>query len=345
MPAVTGTALPSLSQIFGWDTEHLSRAATDWTDTAEHWEDAFDTVHRGMLAPGGTTWEGAASDAAQERAFGDLVKVRGLADILSEAATIARRGADQLDYLKRQAIEAIQEARAAGFTVGEDLSVTDTSKYSGFRVAAVRQFAATIATRAAALSTADKDIAAKITVATTELNSRGFAESPQTVQALDVPLAPPPDPSYPVNDVIAEATDLDGNRVVLRRGYYNAATKEGFGWDKIYWKHGLINSNVFKDLISHTRPIENQGGTLVYEVPINKAHCTSGFLGIPSCTDTGESLTMRIVANTNPSYDVPGGGQKGVITMYPLPGGSGVVEVQKNWTLTPPWVNNYAPIN
>ena len=148
-----------------------------------------------------------------------------------------------------------------------------------------------------------------------------------------------------VNDVIAEATDLDGNHVVLRRGYYNAATKDGFGWDKVYWKHGLINPNVFKDLISHAHPEENQGGTLVYEVPINKAHCTSGFLGLPSCTDTGESLTMRIVANTNPSYDVPGGGQKGVITMYPLPGGSGVVEVEKNWTLTPPWVNRYAPIN
>ncbi|MHA0288789.1 hypothetical protein ACXYX3_20360 [Mycobacterium sp. C3-094] len=162
---------------------------------------------------------------------------------------------------------------------------------------------------------------------------------------MDVPLAPPPDPAYPVNDVIAEATDLDGNHVVLRRGYYSAATKEGFGWDKIYWKHGLINPNVFSDLISHSRPKESQGGTLVYDVPINKAHCTSGFLGLPSCTDTGESLTMRIVANTNPSYDVPGGGQKGVITMYPLPGGSGVVEVEKNWTLTPPWVNNYAPIN
>jgi hypothetical protein len=83
----------------------------------------------------------------------------------------------------------------------------------------------------------------------------------------------------------------------------------------------------------------------VYEVPINKAHCTSGFLGLPNCADTGESLTMRIVVNTNPSYDLPGGAQKGVITMYPLPGGSGVVEVQKNWTLTPPWVNKYAPIN
>lgn len=347
MPGVSSAGVPALSQTLGWDTEHLYRAATDWVSTAEHWEDTFESLHRGMLSPGGTVWEGAAADAAQERSFADLVKVRGLSDTLLNAAGVARRGADQLDYLKRQAIESINNARAAGFTVGEDLSVTDASAYSGLRIGLVRQHAAMIATRAARLSAADGDIAAKIASVTTELNGSGFAESPEskTVQALDVPLAPPSDPSYPVKEVIAEATDLDGNHVVMRRGYYNAVTKEGFGWDKIYWKHGLINPNVFRDLISHSRPIENQGGTLVYEVPINKAHCTSGFLGLPSCNDTGESLTMRIVANTNPSYDVPDGGQKGVITMYPLPGGSGVVEVQRNWTLTPPWVNNYAPIN
>jgi hypothetical protein len=176
MPAAPGTALPSMSQILGWDTEHLSRAATDWTDTSGYWADAFDSVNGGMLAPGGTAWAGAAAEAAQGRAFGDLVKVRSLADTLSDAATIARRGADQLDYLKRQAVEAINEAREAGFTVGEDLSVTDTSKYSGLRIAAVRQHAATIAARAAALGTADKDIAAKMASATTELNGRGFAE-------------------------------------------------------------------------------------------------------------------------------------------------------------------------
>jgi hypothetical protein len=200
-----------------------------------------------------------------------------------------------------------------------------------------RHHAATIAASVAALRTADNEIAAKIATATAKLAEHGIAERPEdkTVQALDAPLAPPPDLSYPINDVIAEATDLDGNHVVLRRGYYDAVTKQGFGWDKIYWKHGLINPNVFNDLISHSRPIENQGGTLVYEVPINKAHCTSGFLGLPNCADTGESLTMRIVVNTNPSYDVPGGAQKGVITMYPLPGGSGVVEVQKNWTRSP----------
>ncbi len=344
MPAVTGTALPSLSQILGWDTEHLVRAATDWSSTAEHWEDSFDSVHRGMLAPGGTVWEGDAADAAQERAFGDLVKVRGLADTLNDAATIARRGADQLDYLKRQVIDATEEAREAGFTVAEDLSVTDTSKYSGLRIAAVRQFAATIATRAAALGTADKDIAAKITAATTELNGHGFTESPETVQAFDVPLAPPPDPLYPVNDVIAEATDLDGNHVVLRRGYYDG--KRGFGWDKIFHKHGITNPNVFNDLISHSRPISSKDGELIYKVEVDRARCSQLFGPIYDCEDTGESLEMMIVVDsTQNRVDVPDGGQKGVITMYPLPGGDGVVEVQPNWTMAPPWVSGNVPIN
>jgi hypothetical protein len=144
------------------------------------------------LSPGGTVWKGETADAAREQAFTDLAKVRGLADTLSEAAAVARRGADQLDYLKRHAIDAIDEAREAGFTVGEDLSVTDTSKYSGFRMVAVQQFAATIAARAAALSAADREIGAKITTATTELAHHGFAEAPAdgTVQALDFPTAP-----------------------------------------------------------------------------------------------------------------------------------------------------------
>ncbi len=165
------------------------------------------------------------------------------------------------------------------------------------------------------------------------------------VQALDVPEAPPPS-SYPVNDVVAEATDLAGNHVVLRRGYYDATKQQGFGWDKAYWRHHVSNPNVFTDLISHSRPVSNDNGTVVYDVPINRVHCSRGFLGILDCQDTGESVTMRIVANINEGrLDIPDGGQKGVISMYPLAGGSGVVEVQPGWTLTPPWVNNNVPIN
>ncbi|WP_179968280.1 hypothetical protein [Mycobacterium conspicuum] len=114
---------------------------------------------------------------------------------------------------------------------------------------------------------------------------------------------------------------------------------------------GLLESpidqpHVFKDLILHSRFKSIEGGVLVYEVPINRVHCTEGPFGIVDCEDTGESVTMRIVANINEGRpDVPDGGQKGVISMYPLPGGSGVVEVKPNWTLTPPWVNKNVPIN
>jgi hypothetical protein len=31
--------------------------------------------------------------------------------------------------------------------------------------------------------------------------------------------------------------------------------------------------------------------------------------------------------------------------MYPLPGGSGVIEVAPNWTMAPPWVGNNVLIN
>jgi hypothetical protein len=177
---VGGAGVPSLSQILGWDTEHLYRATTDWVSSAAHWEDSFTSVHLGTLSPGGTAWEGQAAEAAQQRTFGDLVKVRGLADTLQEVAGIARRGADQLDYLKRLAVDAISEAREAGFTVGEDLSVTDPGRFGALCVGQAQQYAATIAARATALSIADKENAAKITTTTVELSNHGFAEPPRT---------------------------------------------------------------------------------------------------------------------------------------------------------------------
>ncbi len=303
---------------------------------------SFTALHRGTFAPGGTEWEGRAAEAAQDRTASDLAKVQGLATSLREAAVAARGGAAQLDGLKRRAIEAITETRAAGFGVDEDLSVTYTN-----RQAQARLHAANIADRIAALGAADRAIAAKITTVTADLAEHPFTEPVDdgSVHAVDFKTAPPPHP-YPVNEVIAEATDLDGNHVVLRRGYYDAATKQGFGWDKAYWRHGVVNPNVFKDLISHSRPVVSDAGTLVYEVPINRSRCTKGFLGIVDCKDTGESLTMRIVANVNEgNHTVPDGGQKGVITMFPLKGGSGVTEIGPNWTWTPPWVNSNVPIN
>lgn len=255
----------------------------------------------------------------------------------------------------------IDNTERLGFVVNDDLSVS-WSQRAGMgdataeqnRQASVR-LSQLIKDAAQDWWDAEQRVAAQMNRDRNRLQMH-FAESSgrrSGIQLVDhhVPLRPgepfPEDPPpYPVNEVIAEATDLDGNHVLLRRGYYNASIEQGFGWDKAYWRHGLINPNVFKDLITHSRPIKNAGGVLIYEVPINRTHCTSGFLGIASCDDTGESVTMRIVADTNAGRpDVPDGGQKGVITIFPLKGGSGVLEIRPDWTWTPPWVNHNAPIN
>jgi hypothetical protein len=181
---------PTLSAIEGWDTEHLESAARAWNATAQHWEDTFDAVHRGSLNPGGTVWEGEGAVAAQHRTFADLVKVRGLSDHLYEAAEIARRGADRLDYLQRAALDAVDEARRAGFDVGEDLSVSDRSLVPlgpafAARQAQAQALAADIRIRAAALSAADHEVAANITAATAPLSEVAFQEEPAAKNTSD----------------------------------------------------------------------------------------------------------------------------------------------------------------
>lgn len=70
--------------------------------------------------------------------------------------------------------------------------------------------------------------------------------------------------------------------MLLRRGYYDERTQQGFGWDKAYWRHHVVNPNVFKDLISHSRPISNKDGVLVYEVPITVSTAQAGHWELPT---------------------------------------------------------------
>jgi hypothetical protein len=178
VPGVGGVGVPFLSEIHAWDVTHLQNAARDWTATAEHWESSFSSIHRATVSPGGTVWEGVAAEAAQARAFADLVQVRGLADVLHESAAIARRGADALDSAKRSVLDAVEEADSAGYVVGEDLSVTPPR--GGLAAAAQAQlYAASIQDRAAQLVAHDQAIAANITTASASLNGVTFPEPQQ----------------------------------------------------------------------------------------------------------------------------------------------------------------------
>jgi hypothetical protein len=203
--------VPYRSQIQAWSTGHLEAAASHWTETAETWEHAFASIHRESLSPGGTAWEGGAAEAAQERTFADLVKVRGLADALYQAGAVARNGASELDFAKRRALEAISEAEAAGFTVGEDLSVTDNFLLGNLRAGQIQEHAAAIAARAGELSALDKEVAGKIATAIVRVDNVQFGDNPvvphnkePVIQAVDyapMPEAPVPDPGVPDNPV------------------------------------------------------------------------------------------------------------------------------------------------
>jgi hypothetical protein len=356
MSAIAG--FPGLSQLLAWPTEHLTEAADQWEAIGGR---SYGVANKGWHDALSIDWHGEAADTLRTATHTDMLTTSAAVDQLHAAAKVARSGASDLYTARARMGYAVDDARTAGFDVAEDLSITD--RFSGgspvqlaARQAQAQTLAGDIRQRAAQLVGLDHQVAGKITAAVAGIRDT-FPQNPtfgapprdNRLHAVDnhtFKRDPPREPPYPVNQVIAEATDLDGNRVLLRRGYYDEKMQQGFGWDKAFWRHHVVNPNVFKDLISHSRPISNKDGTLVYEVPINRVHCTSGPLGISDCEDTGESLSMRIVANINEGRaGIPDGGQKGVISMYPLEGGSGVVEVEPGWTLCPPWVNKNVPIN
>jgi len=174
-------SIPTLSAIEGWDTEYLNAAAAHWTTTAETWEIAFTEVSSQMPAPGGTPWQGAASSAAQERAYSDRLRVIGTADELHGAAAVARAGSTELLSAKQGALSAISQARAAGFLVSEDLSVSHPGRVSNGNVAAVRAeaqgFADTIRSRAMVLATVDQQLAAKLSTSAATVAKTSFDDS------------------------------------------------------------------------------------------------------------------------------------------------------------------------
>jgi hypothetical protein len=356
MSAIAG--FPGLSQLLAWPTEHLTEAADQWEAIGGR---SYGVANKGWHDALSIDWHGEAADTLRTATHTDMLTTSAAVDQLHAAAKVARSGASDLYTARARMGYAVDDARTAGFDVAEDLSITD--RFSGgspvqlaARQAQAQTLAGDIRQRAAQLVGLDHQVAGKITAAVAGIRDT-FPQNPtfgapprdNRLHAVDnhtFKQDPPREPPYPVNQVIAEATDLDGNHVVLRRGYYDAPSGKGFGWDKAYWRHGVVNINVFKDLISHGRPVSKEGTVLTYEVPINRDHCTKGLLGIANCQDTGESVTMVIKVDTRTgSPDVPDGLQKRVITMFPLNGGSGVVELGPKWTWTPPWVNNYVPIN
>ncbi|MHA7652752.1 hypothetical protein ACX9NE_20065 [Mycobacterium sp. ML4] len=170
----------TLSQIRAWSTEHLIDAAAYWTKTADQWEDVFLQMRNQSYA---IAWNGAGGDALRQRTSADLPIVSAKADLLRQASWTARNGASKISAAQRRVLYAVQDAQDAGFTVGEDLSVTDARASSTAAEQAARQaqahaFAGDIRLRAGQLDGAEVKVAGQLAAAAAGLGSVGFAENP-----------------------------------------------------------------------------------------------------------------------------------------------------------------------
>ncbi len=167
-------AVPTRSQIETWDITHLEDAAARWRTSAVESEELFEQHRQHIAAPGGTDWDGTAKDAALDRVTRDSSVVRAASDTVRAAANLASAGADDLRAAQRAALEAISEAEADGFKVGDDLGVTDTRRIDistmAARYTATAEHAENIRWNAEQLLATDTLIGRRITAKATELD-------------------------------------------------------------------------------------------------------------------------------------------------------------------------------
>lgn len=177
------TALPTLSQIQAWDTEHLIDAAEHWDATANRWDDVYGQVWQQSLS---MDWQGQARDALVDRTTTDKTTVTGHSDQLREASQTARKGASDISAVQRSVLYKVDDAHQAGFVVGEDLSVTDTRTSSnaaelGARQAQAQAYSADIRSRAGQLVATDTEVGTNLTGTAGDVGSLTFDEKPITV--------------------------------------------------------------------------------------------------------------------------------------------------------------------
>jgi hypothetical protein len=146
----------------------------------DSWEDAHWQVRDQAHA---LDWQGLAGDALRALTASDYIVAADHADQLRGTARIARQQAGELQRLRSRVLYAVEDAHNAGFTVGEDLSVTDTRTSRTTAELAARQaqaqvFAADIRSRAGALVGADTKVAGDLTSAAASVGTTAFIDKP-----------------------------------------------------------------------------------------------------------------------------------------------------------------------
>ncbi|MCG5433423.1 hypothetical protein LV457_14160 [Mycobacterium sp. MYCO198283] len=129
-------------------------------------------------------------------------------DNLTHAAEVARIGAAEIAAARQRTLDAIANARTAGFEVADDLTVSDTRDYATHReyndrMAQARTLAMRIWTSARGLATTDQSVAGRLTPISAGFNQLTFREGPLPAMP-PLPTEPPPPPRVPKRKFIPQ---------------------------------------------------------------------------------------------------------------------------------------------
>lgn len=159
--------VPSLSALLAWPTDHLTEAAAHWDSVGER---SYWVAHQVWRDSVSVDWSGEAAEQLRTATRAELRTTSAAVDQLQAEARVARSGASDLYTARSRIRYAVEDARIAGFEVGEDLSVTDrkiggSAAQRAARQAAAQAFAGEIRQRAAQLVGLDAQPAGKATAA------------------------------------------------------------------------------------------------------------------------------------------------------------------------------------
>ncbi|MHC9292342.1 hypothetical protein ACRCUN_07715 [Mycobacterium sp. LTG2003] len=158
------------SHVFAWKPSTLDAYADGWNKVAEKIEVLFDRYRAAVtVLHGGGHWQGAAADAAQERAELDRQAAVRLADHLHRVAMIAADGAQAVGHPLSKAQDAIRAAEQSGFTVSESLEVSVGGPVTPELSRAMAEWQHMITDLAAAAERADRDVTNALTTAQHDL--------------------------------------------------------------------------------------------------------------------------------------------------------------------------------
>ena len=167
------------TQIESWNPSALTEIGNGWSAMGKHIEDLFARYKSAVANVHGGHWQGAAADAALDRAESDQRAAIRLVDHLDWVAKIAIDGFHQVDTPLQQARNAIAGAEHAGFRVSEDLTVSKPGMATIEEQQAMLRWQNAITEAATATQNADNDVRNELSAARGDL--RVAFISPETL--------------------------------------------------------------------------------------------------------------------------------------------------------------------